>query len=184
MRFQFDWQTGMGHRFLVAWRSARDSQMAFDPSKLSLAAILSPTSYRQLPAPLAKSADEFSAYVGRAIWASNYCHAAFARLFAVVATPESLSAGIAMWHTLDSDAKQRHRRSWRTKIAMASLTENRLRSRRHRCWSWRLYRKDWRRCWCWDCCPLEKRLWCSLTRKRSNDLQIFLVSSHPLTSLL
>lgn len=65
------------------------------------------TPLRRIEKEFQEAADEFAEPVGRTIWAWNYCHAAFLRLFTLTATPQNMLIGYAMWHTLKSDAAQR-----------------------------------------------------------------------------
>lgn len=65
------------------------------------------TPARRLSSDMSEPADEFAADVGKVIWAWNYSHAAFSRLFATIISPKNLMIGFNMWHTLQSDTAQR-----------------------------------------------------------------------------
>lgn len=62
---------------------------------------------RRLSKNLETPVKEFSALVGDVMWAWNYSHAAFSRLFAILISPANLQVGFAMWHTLHNDRTQR-----------------------------------------------------------------------------
>jgi len=51
---------------------------------------------------------EIAESLGRSVWAWNYCHAAFARIFGFILHRDNGNPGLAMWHTLQSDTAQRN----------------------------------------------------------------------------
>ncbi len=99
--------------------------MAFDPTKLSIAGILSP--HRRLPKQFEAATKEYADQVGAVIWAWNYCHAAFCDLFTTLVNRENLMIGHAVWHTSLSDTAQREFLLSVAKIALAK--KPRLRTR-------------------------------------------------------
>ncbi len=79
--------------------------MAFKRENLNL---IGPLNIRRtMPRELMQAVHKHSSGVGQVVWAWNYCHGAFCRLFAAVATPENLMVGLAVWHTAPSDKQQR-----------------------------------------------------------------------------
>lgn len=79
--------------------------MAFKPENLFLTGFAS--TRRQLPQELSDAVNEFAAPVGQVMWAWNYCHSSFGRLFSTIASPTNLRIGHALWHALQSDRAQR-----------------------------------------------------------------------------
>ncbi len=79
--------------------------MAFNPKNLQL---IGPLNVRRTISPELKLAVQtHAAGVGEVVWAWNYCHSAFCRLFASITTPDNLLVGLAVWHTASSDSQQR-----------------------------------------------------------------------------
>ena len=79
--------------------------MAFDPKKMAVTGIMA--SNRRLPKQFEAPVKKFASYVGEAIWAWNYCHAAFGDLFNTLVNPQELMIGHAIWHTSQNDSAQR-----------------------------------------------------------------------------
>ena len=80
--------------------------MAFNPDNLLLISKLSTTS-RKIPKEFKPALDEISSSIGEVVWAWNYCHAAFHRLFAELVNPSNLLIGYSIWHVIQNDSSQR-----------------------------------------------------------------------------
>jgi len=80
--------------------------MVFDPTKLTLIKDESKNT-RKIPEVFKQGIDEIAAPIGEVIWAWNYCHSAFHRLFAAVVNPHEIGIGYALWHAVPSDSAQR-----------------------------------------------------------------------------
>ena len=80
--------------------------MVFDPTKLTLITGESKNT-RRIPKEFKRGIDEIAAPMGEVIWAWNYCHSAFHRLFAAVVNPHKIGVGHALWHAVQNDSAQR-----------------------------------------------------------------------------
>ena len=91
--------------------------MVFDREKMAVTGIMA--SNRRLPKIFEAPVKKFASYVGEAIWAWNYCHAAFSDLFCILVNPQELMIGHAIWHASQSDSTQRDFLFATAKIALA-----------------------------------------------------------------
>ena len=80
--------------------------MAFNPNHLLLIATVTSNS-RKIPKEFKPALDEISSSVGEVVWAWNYCHAAFHRLFAQLVNSDNLLIGYSIWHVIQNDSNQR-----------------------------------------------------------------------------
>jgi hypothetical protein len=61
---------------------------------------------RLLPKPWRKPIRTYAITVGEVIWASNFAHASFGDLFAILVAPSNLDIGYSIWHSMQSDKGQ------------------------------------------------------------------------------
>jgi len=64
--------------------------------------------------------EAYAPQLGAVIWASSYCHASFARLFAEIVSPQNFQIGYAIWHSMHTDGSQRTTLADAAKVALSS----------------------------------------------------------------
>lgn len=80
--------------------------MAFNPDKLALTTSVGGNS-RKIPQDFQGPLDEISKDIGEVVWAWNYCHSAFHRLFGLLVNPQVNTIGFTVWHEIQNDSTQR-----------------------------------------------------------------------------
>lgn len=93
--------------------------MAFKAKSLTLIGRM--TTRRHLPKELAAPVAEFATQIGEVIWAWNYCHASFGRLFGVLVSRQNLRMGQTLWLAVPNDST---RRDLLLASAQVALTKN------------------------------------------------------------
>lgn len=61
---------------------------------------------RTLPKPWRRPVRSYAITVGELIWASNFAHASFGNLFAILIAPKNLDVGYAIWYSMQTDKGQ------------------------------------------------------------------------------